>query len=334
MIIPVPSAASRSSGHAAPGRRRRLILTASGLLFFSVVPLLLTTLYGEHLPSHGRPVGASGESTWRGWSAERSFVVLAWFEVVFLIAFLRYWNLPQAQRVLVAVSFFVGLSIPAPGMLQMLTAAGGSGPAGPPGWHLAVEISVGAGALVLGWVAAGPLPPSPETTAGPPSNAPVMALGPRQRAVFTASAWSMRKLLETAVLVVVIVLTVPDGSGPGSWKGTVLLVLLTFFEAAQARTHLQIDGSGVTVRVPWLSFLRRTVPYRSIRFAEVRSEAPVGRYKLDDDTAGWGIVSGKGPVLALSLADDRWFVYSTREAETAAALVNGWLRRQRQAGTA
>ena len=71
-----------------------------------------------------------------------------------------------------------------------------------------------------------------------------------------------------------------------------------------------------------------------VRFAEARSEAPPGRYKLDDGRLGWGVIGGKGPVLALSLSDDRWFVYSTREAETAAALVNGWLSRERREGTA
>lgn len=159
-----------------------------------------------------------------------------------------------------------------------------------------------------------------------------MALGPFQRVMFVTSAWSTRRLLVAAVLGVVTALTVSNF--PNVWQGTALLALWTIFEAAQARTRLQIDGSGITVRPSWLPVLRRTVPYSLVRFAEARSDAPSGRYKLDDDEAGWGVVSGKGPVLAVSLTDDRWFVYSTREAETAAALVNGWLSRHRQGETA
>ncbi|GII04468.1 hypothetical protein [Planobispora takensis] len=310
----------RSLDPAAPGRRRRLVLTAAGPVFLLLIPLALFGLYGEHLPDR-RPG--------QGWSAGHAVVVMVYFEAILLITFLRYRHLPRVQRVLVALAFFLGLSVPVTETLSMLAAA--SGATARPGWHLVVEIAVSVGAPALGWALAGPLPPSPEATAAPPPHVPAMALGPRQRAVFTASAWSVRRLAAAAAPAA---LTAYAASGdPRSWQGPAMLALWTLFEAAQARTRLQIDGSGVTVRVPWLPALRRTAPYASIRSAEARAEAPAGRYRLDDSPAGWGVVSGRAPVLALALADGRRFVYSTREAETAAALVNGWLRRLRQPET-
>ncbi|MFD1500667.1 hypothetical protein, partial [Streptosporangium lutulentum] len=199
------------------------------------------------------------------------------------------------------------------------------------------EAGVAAGALALGRIAAGPLPPEPRAVTPPPPHAPSMPLAPYQRAVFTASAWSVRPLLVavalTALIMWVGVERYADGHditliGFAGWYSMIGLVFPLFI-AAPAYTRVQIDGSGVTVRVPMLPVLSRTVPYEGIRFAEVGSESPPGRYRLSDTDSGWGVVTGKGPVLVVSLADSRSFVYSTREAETAARLINGWLNRQR-----
>ncbi|SNR96328.1 hypothetical protein SAMN05216276_10025 [Streptosporangium subroseum] len=336
MFIPLSPASPHYPDHAAPGRLRRLILTASGPLLLLVVPMVLVALYSERLPDRvyiqNWAVDTETAATWEGWVSQPLWGVVVWFEALFVVSFLRYWRLPQVQRVLVVGSSLIGVTVPVSGALWLLALVDAPGAVARPTWHLAVEITATAGALALGWVAAGPLPPPPVATATPPPHAPTMALGPVQRVMFVASAWSARRLLIAAVMAAVTAWTVSDGSS--AWQGTALLALWTVFEAAQARTRLQIDGSGVTVRLPWLPALRRTVPYSMVRFADARSEAPPGRYKLDDGNAGWGVVSGKGPVLALSLSDDRWFVYSTREAETAAALVNGWLSRERQVGTA
>ncbi len=336
MFIPLSSTLPRYPDHAAPGRLRRLALTIAVPLFLLVIPMTLVTLYGELLPDRVHiqnwAVDTRRTATWQDWLSQPLWAVVVWFEVLFFLSFLRYWRLPQAQRVLVVGGFLIGVAVPVSGTLWLLTPAGAPGAVARPAWHLVVEIVATAGAIALGWVAAGPLPSAPVVTAAPPPHAPTMALGPMQRAMFVTSTWSARRLLIAAVLAVVTVWAVFNGSN--AWQGTAILAACTVFEAVQARTHLQIDGSGVTVKLPWLPPLSRTVPYRMVRFAEVRGEAPPGRYRLDDGTAGWGVVGGKGPVLALSLSDGRWFVYSTREAETAAALVNGWLSRERRTGTA
>ncbi|MFI6506854.1 hypothetical protein ACIBCT_04545 [Streptosporangium sp. NPDC050855] len=327
-----------------------MLLTIFGPVLLLTVSLAVIRLYGEHLPAHvrfaGRPVHTGQGFTWQGASFPQVLGMMMWIEAAFVIPFLYYWRLPRVQRVLVALSFAVGLHAPVSGLLL----ASATGSAARPVWHVAVEAVVLAVGFALGRVAAGPLPQPPEVTAAPPPHAPAMTLGPRQRVLFTTSTWSIRTLLvATTPAAATVSIVLWDDL---EWQRVVLLVGMTVFVAAQARTRLQIDGSGVTLRVPWMPFLSRTVPYALIRFAEARnepppyrgpaeaeagvagSEPPPGRYRLGDGTNGWGAVSGKGPVLALSLADDRWFVYSTREAREAAALVNGWLHRRRQAETA
>ncbi|MEU4537276.1 hypothetical protein AB0G15_20655 [Streptosporangium sp. NPDC023825] len=322
--------------HAAQGRLRRLILTIAGPLLLLVVPMTLVTLYGEFLPDRvyiqNWGIDTKRTATWQDWTSQPLWGMVMWFEVLAVTSFLSYWRLPRVQRALVMFSCYIGVAVPLVGALWLLRLADTPDAAARPAWHLAVEIAATVGALALGWVAAGPMPSAPVVAAAPPPNAPTMELGPVQRAMFVTSAWSARRLLFAAVLAAVTVWAVSTATG--AWQGAVLLTLWTVFEAAQAHTRLQIDGSGVTVELPWLPTVRRTLPYEMVRFATVRSEAPPGRYRLDDGKAGWGVVGGKGPVLALSLSDDRWFVYSTREAETAAALVNGWLSRERRTGTA
>ncbi|MFI7705849.1 hypothetical protein [Nonomuraea sp. NPDC049480] len=326
---------SRLADPAAPGRLRRLILTAVPPLLLLIVPMVLVGLYEERLPDRAYVDNWAANTeyapTWEGWLSQHRFSLLL-FEAALVVPFLRCWRLPQLQRGLVIYSFIIGASLSVSATLGLMLLVDAPGPTARPAWHLAVEIAATAAAAALGYLAAGRLPSPPEATAAPPPHAPAMALGPFQRVIFVTSAWSARRLLVAAVLGAVTALTVSNFSS--RWQGTALLALWTIFEVAQARTRLQIDNSGITVRPSWLPILRRTVPYSLVRFAEARSEPPPGRYKLDDGEAGWGIVSGKGPVLALSLTDDRWFVYSTREAETAAALVNGWLSRQRQGETA
>ncbi|MGV9303502.1 hypothetical protein ACWDLG_09040 [Nonomuraea sp. NPDC003727] len=325
---------SPSTDFAAQRRPRRLVLTVLGPLLVFIVPMLLVGLLGERLPDRVTvnhwSFDTRIEFTWRDWSAQPVFGVMVWMEALLVITFLRYWRVPVVQRLLVAIGFVVGLTIPVAFMTWSLGLVDVLGDAAPPGRPVTVEIAGTLGAFALGWMAAGPSPAHPEARSAPPPHVNAMAIGPWQRVMFVTSAWSVRSLLIGALLAAAAVwVAVQAYTG---WLGVALLALWTVVETAQARTRLQIDGSGVTMTLPWLR-LRRTVPWARIRFAEARPEAPAGRYKLDDREHGWGAVSGRGPVLVLSLADDRSFVYSTPEADTAAALVNGWLIRQRREET-
>ena len=145
--------------------------------------------------------------------------------------------------------------------------------------------------------------------------------------MFAVSTWSWRKLRKGTMILLFMVLAVSVGAG--GWQGVVGLGLVAVFEMLQVRTRLQIDGTGVEVTLPWLGRLRRAVPYTAC--VSPRSGPESGaRLGLIGGSRGWGYVNGHGPVLALKLTDGREFLYSTRDAETAAALVNGSLNRARQ----
>jgi hypothetical protein len=289
-----------------------------------IVPLLAMALDDRGLAD---PFGETvNGATWRG----GPLLSMVLIEATLLIPFLHYWRVAALQRALVVLSFAVSGSSAVSAVLWWRSVAGAPGPS--PAWRPVAEVAGLVVSAALGYLAAGRPRPAPEATTALPRHAPTMILGERQRAVFVVSTWSPRRLVSAAALAAVTVLTVFNGSA--AWQGTALLAMWTLLEAAQAHTRLQIDDSGIMVRLPWLPVVRRTLPYAGVRFAEADRQAPEGRYRLHDSPDGWGVLAGTGPVLALALTDGRWFVYSTPEADTAAALVNGCLTRQRQGDTA
>ncbi|MFG1965743.1 hypothetical protein [Nonomuraea sp. NPDC049028] len=342
MFIRVPPTAVPYEDYAGPGRLRRLALALFGPVVLLVSPMAVVAAYGERLPGRvyvfNWPLDPGGyEPSWDWWTSQPLYGWALYLEIGMLIAFLSSWRLPQVQRVLVQSGFLFGAAVGLSTAVGLLAMVDAPSVAKPP-WLFAVEVVIAVVSVAFGRAAVGPLPREPETTLLPPAYAPTMPLTPYQRAIFTTSAWSVRTLMMAATattLVASIYLNrLANGDDTtllsfGGLYAAVGVVCWPALWAAQAYTRLQIDGSGVTVRVPLLPMLSRTVPYARIRFAKAKRTPPKGRYKLSDTDSGWGRVTGKGPVLVLALADNRSFVYSTREAETAARLVNGWLFRQR-----
>jgi len=322
---------ARPADPAEPGRIRRLVLTAAPPLLIVAVPLLVLSLYGGRLPDHAYVKGwddpSAYPSRWNGWTVNLIFS-LVYFEVFSIGLFLRYWRWPELQRWLVTFSFACGVFVPLSGALETFMLFDATGPVPVPTGLIVAELALAALAGLLGRLLAGPLPAPPEASAVPPPQAPALALTPESRAMFAVSTWSWRRLWRGMGFLVLAVFLVSVGSD--AWQGPVLVGLIALFEMLQVRTRLQIDGTGVGVTLPWLGGLRRTVPYTVVRFAEVRSDASNARLGLIGGARGWGYVNGHGPVLALKLTDGREFLYSTRDAETAAALVNGSLHRARQ----
>ncbi|WP_405395736.1 hypothetical protein [Microbispora hainanensis] len=156
-----------------------------------------------------------------------------------------------------------------------------------------------------------------QDAARPPLGVPLLPLAPGRRAVYAASAWYPRSLLLGAAMLAF------------GWFGLFNLALMGLAAILSARTRLRIDGGGVEVSLPGLGGLRRVVPYDTVLFASVRPEASGRGLGIIGGSRGWGYVSGREPVLALRLPDGREFLYSTRDAETAAALVNASLARAR-----
>ncbi|MFC5833129.1 hypothetical protein [Nonomuraea insulae] len=347
MFIRVPPTAVPYEDHAGPGRLRRLALALFGPVVLLVAPMTVVAAYGERLPGRvyvfNWPLDPGGyEPTWDWWTSQPLYGWTLYLEIGMIIAFFYSWRLPQVQRGLVQVGFLLGVAVGISTAVGLLAMVDTPSAARPP-WLFAAELVIAVASVTLGRAAVGPLPQEPEATLLPPAHVQAMPLTRYQRVLFTTSAWSIRTLVmaaaATALLVWIYVNRLADGDDRtllsfGGLYMTVWVVCWPTLWAAQAYTRLQIDGSGVTVRVPLLPMLSRTVPYARIRFAEARSTPPEGRYKLGDTDSGWGVVSGKGSALVLALADSRSFVYSTREAETAARLVNGWLNRQRGGETA
>ncbi|MEV4323676.1 hypothetical protein AB0J37_15710 [Microbispora rosea] len=313
-----------------PGRPRRLVLTVLPPLLALLFLLLLFAVFRDRLPSRayvwgGEPRYAPG---WGEWLRSLALSV-GGFEVVFLAGFTHYWRWPGLQRWLVVCSVATSVSMAVGDGVAVAALIDSAGPATLPAWQVPAEIALTLLGGVAGWWLAGPLPPAPGARTAPPPGVPLLPLAPAQRAVYAASAWYPRSLLQGAAMLAFGWFGLFNLSR--SWQGATLMALMGLAAILSARTRLRIDGSGVEVSLPGLGGLRRVVPYDTVLFASVRPEASGRGLGMIGGSRGWGYVSGRGPVLALRLTDGREFLYSTRDAETAAALVNASLTRARGA---
>ncbi|MGV9325409.1 hypothetical protein [Streptosporangium sandarakinum] len=321
---------------ARPGRIRRLAVTVAAPLLVPAVSYPLVAWYGTRLPDRAY-VGTWAEDpryapTWDGWVSGQVHMSFVQGAIWFLV-FGCYWRWPDLQRWMATIAAASSAALAVSNTVRAALLIDAAGPVPQPAWLLFAEAAALACGGLLGRLLAGPLPSPPTTSAPPPPEAPAMALAPGQRAVFTASSWTKRQLLRGAVLITLSALALLVGTR--TWQIPALMLLYGLFEALQARTSLLIDRTGLHVTFPLLGRLRRSVPYATVRFAEVRSGVSGAWLGLTGGSRGWGYVGGRGPVLALVLADGREFLYSTRDAETAAELVNGALARERQgAGSA
>lgn len=313
-----------------PGRTRRLVLTIAPPLLAFLFLLLLYAVFRDRLP--GRAYVSGWESRWApGWGEWLRLLAFntGVFGVVLLVMFRHYRRWPELQRWVATASVAVGVSMAAGNGLAVTALIDSAGPAAPPSWEAPAEIALTLLGGAAGWWLSGPLPPAPGARVAPPPGVPLLPLAPAQRAVYAVSAWHPRSLLEGAVMLAFAWFGLYNLSR--SWQGTVLFLLMGLAAILSARTRLRIDGDGVEVSLPGLGGLRRAVPYEAVLFASVQSKASGGGLGMIGSSRGWGYVSGRGPVLALRLTDGREFLYSTRDAETAAALVNGALTRARGA---
>ncbi|MFB9469497.1 hypothetical protein ACFFR3_08255 [Nonomuraea salmonea] len=317
--------------YAAQGRLRRLAIAVLGPLPMFLVPVLLVATMGDELPErvrvHGWSFATRVEFTWQAWSAQPVWGLLVWVEALSVLAFLSFWHVPWGQRVVAALGVVTGSVIPVAWGLWALGLTATLGGAAAPGLPLVVKVAGYAAAFGLGWWLAGALPRHPEAD-GPVSPwVRVRPIGAAERVMFVTSLWSWRRVVVGGLMLVGVVWLATRGLD-WPWLGFLVLVVLGVFEASQAWCRLQVDAGGVSVALPWLR-VRRSVPWGWVRYAEVGDRVPKGRYKWDDSSWGWGAVGGRGPVLVVWLADGRRLVFSTPEAETGAALVNGWLERLR-----
>ncbi|WP_169982043.1 hypothetical protein [Microbispora sp. H10836] len=312
-----------------PGRPRRLVLTLAPPVLALLGLLLLYAVFRDRLP--GRAYVSGWEPRWApDWDDWLSLVAqyTGVIEVALLVGFAQYWRWPELQRWMAACSVAMGVSAATGNGVAMTALIDAAGPATPPSWKVPAEIVATVLGGAAGWWLSGPLPPTPWARTAPPPGVPLLPLTPAQRAVYAVSTWHRAPLLQGAALLALAWFWAPHFSS--SWQPPTMAALLGVFLVLQTRTRLRVDGRGVEVSLPWLGGLRRALPYDAVLFAAVRSRGSgTGPGGLIGGSKGWGYVSGRGPVLALRLTDGREFLYSTRDAETAAALVNGALTRAR-----
>ncbi|MEU8177101.1 hypothetical protein AB0C14_29860 [Microbispora hainanensis] len=314
------------------GRLRRLILTAAPPFLIPLVPLLLVVVFRHRLPDQTLDAA--------GWSPDLSAGLRRWWtdavlpaglgEVLFVAMFMHYGRWPELQRWVTASSLALGVSKGASNGFAVAALIDAEGPVPRQAWATPAEIALTLLAAVAGWWLAGPPPPRPTATGTPPPGLPMLSLAPGQRAVYAVSTWHRAPLLQGAMFLALAWFWAPYFSP--FWQQPTMAAFLGVFLVLQARTRLRVDSRGVEVSLPWLGCLRRALPYDAVQFASARPRtSATGPGGLIGGSRGWGYVSGREPVLALRLTDGREFLYSTRDAETAAALVNASLARARGA---
>ncbi len=111
------------------------------------------------------------------------------------------------------------------------------------------------------------------------------------------------------------------------------MLALGLFLVLQAKARIRIDGDGLQVTLPLLGRARYRVRHEHVRQAEVAERVLAQGWGLTENKRCRGYVTGRGPVTILRLTGDRPFVVSLCDPETAAALVNGQLTRERTTGT-
>lgn len=201
-------------------------------------------------------------------------------------------------------------------------------------WQVPVSLAAAAVAGLLGWLIAGPLPPADE-----PSPAGAMApderldLGSGERAAWsrsTGSAPFMGVLLAGAV-VTAAALYYGRPDGPILWPLLTLGVLAGLVVIMLGSVRVTVDHRGLTVASRFVPALRRRVPVDRIESAEQREIRPM-------QYGGWGyrvlpgstaVVLRGGEALVLRLRGGREFAVTVGDADTAAALLNTLVDRNR-----
>ncbi|GGM51966.1 hypothetical protein GCM10012275_23640 [Longimycelium tulufanense] len=317
------------------GRARRLVLVLLPFLALAMLPRVLVAHYRDRLPERAYVDGWARmmervpdlAPSWDRWAHNHLGVLLGAAVIVGL--FVWRWEYPTGQRLMVLMSWGGAGSAAVATALKVGAALDAT--------HAAVTLAWWWGLLnfglmvvgaVVGWLLSGPKPRLPDAMLKPPVTAPRLRLGATERAVFTASLRSTQQLMwGSTFLGLALMASCIDVGPPGI---TPLYMLLGLLMLSQATARLRITREGVCLALPWLGRLTRLVQYRHIQSASVtRQKASLQCLAGVGDGPVFGYTGRTGPALTLHLSDGRRFVATVDDAETAAALVNAELDRQR-----
>jgi hypothetical protein len=184
---------------------------------------------------------------------------------------------------------------------------------------------------VVSWWAMGPDPQQPDAAAGPRPGAPRLQLSGGERALFTRSVFSRRKLALSLLLVVLAVWQFATGT---SYLVATFSVLAALAAAWQSWVRVRIDKQGVQVIQPLLGRVLVGAELRTVVEARAGTldpralpRATYGAFHMPRQS-GYRATAG-GEMLRLQLSNGREFIVTVPGAATAAGLVNTQLDRRR-----
>lgn len=189
------------------------------------------------------------------------------------------------------------------------------------------------GGIALGIVCATFLKAQPVVHAHelPSVNAPRAALSETEGGVWVAREVSAASLI---IGIFAVALTTAGAIAAQFWGILVIPVLLAFLLGTMFVWDFRVDRTGFQAHSA-LKIFRRHVPFDQIEEANVvntRALVEFGgwgwRTALDGST---GIILRSGESLELKLSSDRRFVVTTKDAHSAAGLINTMLERERAA---
>jgi hypothetical protein len=317
-----------------PGTYRRAIVTLVPPVVAAAAVVGVFAALGHRLPDEAYGTGGFSDSTsWGrvlGLSVVWSIVTMVWGGA-WLYGRRR---IPTAQR-WIGVSTWVASVLIAGHMLQVVLRnvdlAGP--PARPePAWIsplLVVPVLVVV--ALVAWWAMGPDPEQPDAATGPRPGAPRLQLSGGERALFTRSVFSRRKLAWVLFWVVQAVFQFSIGT---SYLIATISVLAAPAAAWQSWVRVRVDEQGVRVVQPLLGRVLLGVEIRHIVEATAGTLDPRALPRTTygvfhtPQLSGYRASAG-GDVLRLQTSNGHWFIITVPGAATAAGLVNTELDRRR-----
>jgi len=201
-------------------------------------------------------------------------------------------------------------------------------------WLLAGAV----GGLVLA-VPAALLAPRAPFFAHDEAATPALGLATRERAIWSRStapqSWLFAALFGGILLLLGVVTVALAANGEPYWSTLLIAVLLVLAAVGTSFWRVRVSSAGFTVR-SLLGLPRFTVPIGQIESARVTQVSPLG------DFGGWGVRWGSkgrigvvvrsGEALEVSRTRGRTIVVTVDDAESAAALINGFRERAASVG--
>jgi MFS family permease len=305
---------------------RRILLSGLPPLIAALPGLILLVSAWDRLPetvaSHfsltGQADGTAGRLSLLALVVALPVLLAAVFAAVAAAPAARHGR-TDTGRLMVCLSWATGVLIGGLGLLVVSVNLDAVDPLAAvlPGVGMLAVLAATVGAGFLGW----PLTPASPIVRVDAGDAPVLRLGPTERASWSGrcGSWLLGGggvlLLVAGVLVGVL----------GSWVGGAALVVAGLLLTWCSVLVVTVDRTGLAVGMGPIGFPRLRVPLAEVAEAHVEDVMPLGY-------GGWGlrflpgtvaVVLRSGPAIVVTRRSGRTLVVTVDDAETAVGLLNG-----------